>query len=82
MIVGWYMEKHLKIWDSSSEAEHKELAKCAKGEKYIQILLQELNLAELPALLFEDNVKVIFIMGNKQVSKGITHVDLKHHSIR
>ena len=35
MLVGWHMSKHLTMSDSSCEAEYKELAKCAKGTKFL-----------------------------------------------
>ena len=82
MLVGWHMSKHLTMSDSSCEAEYKELAKCAKGMKFLQMLLGELRLAELPGLMFEDNAGAIFLAGNKQVSKRTKHIDLKHHLIR
>ena len=81
-IIGWHMAKHVTMSDSSCEAEYKELAKCAKGTKFVQMLLEELRLAELPGLLFEDNSGAIFLAGNKQVSKRTKHIDLKHHFIR
>ena len=68
--------------DSSCEAEYKELAKCGKGVKFIQMLMNELNLMELPGIMLEDNAGAIFLAANKQVSKRTKHIDLKHHSIR
>ena len=76
------MAKQGTMSDSSCKAEYKELAKCAKGTKFIQMLLEELRLAELPGFLFEDNSGAIFLAGNKQVSKRTKHIDLKHHFIR
>ena len=46
------------------------------------MLLEELNLVDLPGMLFEDNAGAIFLAGNKQVSKRTKHIDLKHHFIR
>ena len=34
-LVDWWMAKHHTVSDSSCEAEYKELAKCAKGVKFI-----------------------------------------------
>ena len=80
------MAKHIMMSDSSScEAEqYEELAKCGKGTKFSQMLLGELNLAELPGgLLFEDSAGAIFLAANKQVSKRTKHsIDLKHQFIR
>ena len=45
------------------------------------MLLDELNLVNLPGMLFEDNAGAIFLAGNKQVSKRTKHIDLKHHFI-
>ena len=39
MIVGWHMVRYLTMSDSSCKAEYKELIKCGKGSKFIQILL-------------------------------------------
>jgi len=81
-LVDWTMSKHLTLSDSTTEAEYKELAKLAKGTKFVQMLLNELNLVDLPGMLFEDNAGAIFLAGNKQVSKRTKHIDLKHHFIR
>jgi hypothetical protein len=83
-LTDWSMAKHLTLlwWDSSCEAEYKELAKCAKGVKFTQMLLGKLRLRELPGILFEDNLGSIFLAQNKQVSKRTKHIDLKHHFIR
>jgi hypothetical protein len=80
-IIGWHMAKHLTMSDSSCKAEYKELAKCAKGMKFIQMLLEELKICEYPGLIFEDNTGAIFLAPNKQVSKQTKHIDLKHHFI-
>ena len=81
-LVDWQMAKHATLSDSTTEAEYKELAKLAKDMKFIQMLLTELKLVELPGLLFEDNAGAIFLAGNCQVSKRTKHIDLKHHYIR
>jgi len=75
------MAKHLTLSDSSCEAEYKELAKCAKGVKFVQMFLGELRLRELPGILFEANSGSIFLARNKQVSKRTEHIDLKYHFI-
>ena len=81
-LVDWHMAKHVTLSDSTTEAEYKELAKLAKDIKFVQMLMTELKLVELPGLLFEDNAGAIFLAGNRQVSKRTKHIDLKHHYIR
>ena len=81
-LVDWHMAKHVTLSDSTTEAEYKELAKLAKDIKFVQMLMTELNLVDLPGLLFEDNAGAIFLAGNRQVSKRTKHIDLKHHYIR
>ncbi len=81
-LVDWSMSKHLTLSDSTTEAEYKELAKLAKSCKFLQMLLGELNLVDLPCMMFEDNAGAIFLAGNRQVSKRTKHIDLKHHFIR
>ena len=46
------------------------------------MLLGELNLVQLPVLLFQDNSGTIFLAGNKQVSKRTKYIDLKYQFIR
>ena len=58
------------------------MAKLAKGCTFIQMLLDELNLVDVPTLLFEDNAGAIFLAGNKQVSKRTKHIGLMHHFIQ
>ena len=51
-LVDWSISKRLTLSDSTTEAEHKELAKLAKGCKFLQMLLIELNLFDLPFMMF------------------------------
>ena len=81
-IVDWWMAKHHTVSDSSCEAEYKELAKCAKGVKFIQMLLEEMNLVDYPGAIGEDNQGAIFLAKNQQVSQRTKHIDLKFHFIR
>ena len=78
----WWMAKHHSVSDSSCEVEYKELAKCAKGVKFLRILLGELNLVDLPGVIGEYNQGAIFLANNKQVSQCTKYIDLKHHFIR
>ena len=81
-IVEWWVTKHNSVSKSSCKAEYKELAKCSKGVKFIQMLLNEMNLVQYPGLIGEDNQGAIFLAKNKQVSKRTKHIDLKFHFIR
>ena len=58
------MAKNETLYNSATEAGNKELAKLAKDMKYAQMLLTELNLAELPSHVFEDNAGAIFLSRN------------------
>ena len=60
-IVDWWMAKHQSISDSSCEVEYKEMAKCAKGVKFVQMLLDEIKLVKYPGLIGEDNQGAIFL---------------------
>ena len=81
-LVDWWISKHQTVSDSSCEAEYKELAKCAKGVKFVHMLLDEMNLLQLPGLIGEDNQGAIFLANNKQVSQRTKHIDIKYHFIR
>ena len=45
-VVDWWIAKHHTVSDSSCKAEYKELAKFAKGVKFVHMLLEELNLVD------------------------------------
>ena len=70
------MAKYHSVSGISCEAEYKELAKCAKGVKFLHMLLGELNLVDLPGVIGEDNQGAIFLANNKQVSQQ-TKTNLK-----
>ena len=46
------------------------------------MFLSELNLVDLPCMMFEDNAGAIFLVRNFQVNKRAKHIYLKHHFIR
>ena len=62
----WWMAKHHSVSDSSCEAEYKELEKCAKGVKFLHMLLGELNLVDLSGVIGEDNQGEIFLANNNK----------------
>ena len=72
----------MTLSDSNAEAKYKYLAKLAKSFKPSQMLISELNLVDLPFMMFEDNTGTIFIAGNLQVRKRTKYIYLKHHFIR
>ena len=76
------MSKHLTLSDSTVEAKCKELLKLAKSFKFLHIFLNELNLVDLPFMVFEDNEGTICLAANIQVSKRTKYIHLKHHFIR
>ena len=81
-IADYSTAKHKTVSDSTTEAEYKEMTKCAKSVKFVQMLLGEFRLSVLPGLIGEDNAGAIFLARNKQVSERTKHIDLKHHFIR
>ena len=81
-MIDWWMEKYQTVSVSSCEAEYKELAKCAKGVKFVHNILKESNHQVLPGLIGEDNQGAIFFAENKQVSNRTKHIDTQYHFIR
>ena len=74
------MPKNLTLSYSTTEAERKKLAKLSKSREFLQMMLDELKLIDLPCETLEDNSIATFIAGNCQVSKHTKHSDFKHHS--
>ena len=81
-LVDWWMAKHQTVSVSSCEAEYKELAKCAKGVKFLQTILSKINHLILPRQVGEDNQGAIWLAENRQVSDRTKHIDIQYHFIR
>ena len=81
-VVDYSIAKHDTLSDSTTEAEYKELAKLAKGMKFISMILEEFKLNEKPGILIEDNAGAIFLAENLSVNKKTKHIEIKYHFIR
>jgi hypothetical protein len=54
---------------SSSEAEYVAIATAAQEVWYTQQLLDEIMSCVLPAIIYEDNTRAIFLVKNQQVGQ-------------
>lgn len=50
--------------------------------KHVPMLLTKLNSMESLGHMFEDNAGAMLLSSNRQASKRIKHIDLKHYLIR
>ena len=80
--VDHWSNLHDNVSSSSTEAEYKELSKCAKGAKFMQMMMEEMLGKQVKAYLCEDNEGAGFLAINKQVGKRSKHIDIHHHFIR
>ena len=81
-MVDFWSNLHDSVSISSTEAEYKELSKCARGAKFMQMMCEEMLDVEVPAFLCEDNEGAGFLSVNKQVGKRTKHIDIHHHYVR
>jgi hypothetical protein len=81
-VVDFWSNLHDTVSISSTEAEYKELSKCARGAKFMQMMCEELLGVQVDAYLCEDNEGAGFLSLNKQVGKRTKHIDIHHHYIR
>ena len=81
-MVDFWSNLHDNVSISSTEAEYKELSKCARGAKFMQMMCEELLRVHVMAYLCEDNEGAGFLSMNKQVGKRTKHIDIHHHYIR
>ena len=81
-MVDFWSNLHASMSISSTEAEYKELSKCARGAKFMQMMTEELLEIEVKAYICEDNEGAGFLSMNKQVGKRTKHIDIHHHYVR
>ena len=81
-LVDYWSNLHDNVSVSSTEAEYKELSKCARGAKFMQMMMEEMLKRPIKAYLCEDNEGAGFLATNKQVGKRTKHIDIHHHFIR
>jgi hypothetical protein len=67
---------------SSSEAEYQALSECTQEAVFTRNLVEELTGQKKPAIIYEDNLGINFLVKNQQVSSRTKHIDIKHHFMR
>ena len=81
--IAWRSKKQTTVALSSTEAEYVAAALAAKEGVWINSILEELKLFDIPAItLFCDNQSCIKLANNPKMSDNIRHVDFKHHFLR
>ena len=61
-------DKYHTLLDSSCDSEYKEMDKCEKGEKFVHIILKEMNLVNYPGVIGKDNQCSLFLARNKKAN--------------
>lgn len=81
-IVDFWSNLHDTVSVSTAEAEYKELSKCSRGAKFVQIMFEEMMDSKVMVYMCEDNTGAVYLSINKQVGKRTKHIDIHHHFIR
>ncbi len=58
------------------------LTMCTQEVIFLNNLLTELKLQEMPAKVYGDNTGAIFLVDNKQVRGRTKYIDIRHHFMR
>jgi hypothetical protein len=82
MTTNWTSKKQQTVSLSSSEAEYQALSECVQEAVFTQNLLTELTGEKKPAIIYEDNLRAIFLVKTQQVSARTKHIDIRHHYMR
>ena len=66
----------------TSEAEYAALASAGQELMFITNVIDEIDLAERPGIIFGDNESALALVKNRQVSARTKHIDIRHHFLR
>uniref|UniRef100_A0A0A9YPH4 Copia protein n=1 Tax=Lygus hesperus TaxID=30085 RepID=A0A0A9YPH4_LYGHE len=81
-IVSWATKKQTTVSLSSTEAEYVALSSAVCEAISLNGVVNDLGLKSDFVMLFEDNQSCIHLARNRENSKRIKHIDIKHHFIR
>ena len=81
-LLCWVSKKQQIVSLSSTEAEYIAAASYAQESKFITMLLDEVDHADSPGVMFEDNQGCIYLIHNQQVSARTKHISVKAHFVR
>jgi hypothetical protein len=79
MATNWTSKKQNTVSLSSSEAEYQVLSEFVQESVFTQNLIEELTGKRKPAIIYEDNLGIICLVKNQQVSSRTKHIDIRHH---
>jgi hypothetical protein len=82
MITNWTSNKQQTVSLSSSEEEYQALSECVQEATFTQSLLKEQIGKKTTSIIYEDNLEVIYLVKNMQVSARTKHIDIRHHLMR
>ena len=81
-LVSWRSQKMRFVCLSSTEAEYVTLTEMSKEQKFIQMLLNEVDESIEPGGLYCDNEAAEYLVKNKHVSPRTKHIDIRQHYVR
>ena len=58
------------------------LAECAQEAVFTRMLIFKLTGETKTALIYGNNIELLFLSGNRQVSQRTKHIDILHHYLR
>ena len=58
------------------------LRACEQYVKFVSMLLEEMNEAHKPSVIYEDNQGYIFLVKNMEVGMHTKHIDIRHHFLK
>jgi hypothetical protein len=80
-IISWMSKKQDIISTSSTEAEYIAISAGVQEALWIQSLLRELLLVDVPTTVHADNQSAITIADKRKFSERTKHIDIRHHFI-
>ena len=82
-IVSWVSKKQTTIALSTTEAEYMAMSAATQEIKWVNQLLEELNLKQKePVTLYTDNKSAKAISENDVSHDRTKHIDIRHHYVR
>lgn len=81
-IVSWCTQKQKTVSLSTAEAEYMALSLISCEGIWFKGLVNNLGIKCDNIIVFEDNQSCIHLAKNRENSKRVKHIDIKHHFIR
>ena len=82
MIANWASRKQKPVMLLSTKAKYIAIVKFAQESKFTCMFIVELTKEDKSALIYGNNIGLLFLANNPQVSQQTKHINVWHHFLQ